>query len=160
MRKWLLCAVCVLCVVPVAIESASSAFGQEKVTPASSDGYWLSRDDGAVYPFGAAATTFGPASVIRGMRGDVVDIAATPARDGYSLVTSVGGVFTFGAAHFYGSASRLRLHSPIVGIAPTRDGHGYWLVARNGGIFSFGDAPYLGRGPAPQGHSFTGIAAS
>ena len=38
---------------------------------------------------------------------------------GYWLVAADGGVFSFGDAHFHGSAGGLRLHQPIVGMAPT-----------------------------------------
>ena len=47
---------------------------------------------------------------------------------GYWLVGSDGGIFTFGAAQFYGSTGALSLQRPVVGITPTDDG-GYWLVA-------------------------------
>jgi hypothetical protein len=63
---------------------------------------------------------------------------------GYWQVASDGGVFTFGAAHFYGSTGAIRLNKPVVGMEPTPDGHGYWLVARDGGVFSFGDAQFYG----------------
>ena len=74
-----------------------------------------------------------------------VPAAATRAvASGYWLVASDGGVFTFGAAQFHGSAGSLHLNAPIVGMAPTPTGHGYWLVASDGGIFSFGDAAFHG----------------
>ncbi len=66
---------------------------------------------------------------------------ATP---GYWTVASDGGVFSFGAAHFYGSTGGLTLNKPIVGMAGTPDGGGYWLVASDGGIFAFGDARFYG----------------
>ena len=55
-----------------------------------------------------------------------------------------GGVFTFGAAGFFGSTANLRLQKPMVGMAATPDGLGYWLVAGDGGIFTGGDAVYFG----------------
>ena len=64
--------------------------------------------------------------------------------EGYWQVSAGGGVFTNGAAVFYGSAAGTRLNRPIVGMAPSVDGRGYWLVASDGGIFSFGDAPFEG----------------
>jgi hypothetical protein len=63
---------------------------------------------------------------------------------GYWLVGSDGGVFAFGAAHFYGSMGNILLNKPIVGMASTADGKGYWLVASDGGIFTFGNANYYG----------------
>jgi hypothetical protein len=63
---------------------------------------------------------------------------------GYWQVASDGGVFTFGAAHFFGSTGAMRLNKPVVGMAPTPDRQGYWLVASDGGVFSFGDAQFYG----------------
>jgi hypothetical protein len=63
---------------------------------------------------------------------------------GYWQVASDGGVFTFGAAQFYGSTGDIRLNKPVVGMAPTPDGRGYWLVASDGGVFAFGDAQFYG----------------
>ncbi len=44
-----------------------------------------------------------------------------PARpvQGYWLVGSDGGVFAFGAAHYYGSLGNLKLNKPVVGMAST-----------------------------------------
>ncbi len=74
---------------------------------------------------------------------------------GYWLVGSDGGIFTFGSAQFYGSTGALRLQRPVVGITPTSDLGGYWLVASDGGIFTFGDGDFFGSIPglgiAPAG---------
>ena len=64
--------------------------------------------------------------------------------DGYWQVASDGGIFTFGAAQFYGSTGSMTLNKPIVGMAATPDGKGYWLVASDGGIFAYGDAQFYG----------------
>ena len=84
------------------------------------------------------------------------DTPATTTQHGYWLVGSDGGIFTFGAAHFYGSTGSLELQRPIVGIAPTSSRTGYWLVASDGGIFAFdtgfyGSVPGLGFNPAGSG---------
>jgi hypothetical protein len=63
---------------------------------------------------------------------------------GYWQVASDGGIFTFGAATFYGSTGAIHLNQPVVGMAATPDGKGYWLVASDGGVFSFGDATFYG----------------
>jgi hypothetical protein len=42
-------------------------------------------------------------------------MAPTPDGRGYWLVAADGGVFTFGDAHFYGSAGNVTLNKPIVG---------------------------------------------
>jgi hypothetical protein len=67
-----------------------------------------------------------------------------PRPAGYWQVASDGGVFTFGAAAFYGSTGGMKLNQPVVGMAPTPDRRGYWLVASDGGVFSFGDAGFHG----------------
>jgi SpoIID/LytB domain protein len=64
--------------------------------------------------------------------------------NGYWLIGNDGGIFTFGAAPYYGSTGSMHLNQPIVGMAPTHDQLGYWLVATDGGIFTFGDAAFLG----------------
>jgi hypothetical protein len=68
----------------------------------------------------------------------------SPSIPAYWLVSTNGGVFTFGGAPFFGSAGALSLRQPIVGMAGTPNGGGYWLVASDGGIFTYGDAPFLG----------------
>ena len=99
-------------------------------------------------------------------------MAATPSGNGYWLVASDGGIFTFGDALFYGSTGGQPLDKPIVGMAPTPTGHGYWLVASDGGIFAFGDArvlrldrwpalnqPIVGMAPTPSGHGYWLVAS-
>ncbi len=66
---------------------------------------------------------------------------------GYWLVGSDGGIFSFGSAVFHGSTGSLVLQRPVVGIAPTNDEGGYWLTASDGGVFAFGDSQYLGSLP-------------
>ncbi|MGH9164680.1 MAG: SpoIID/LytB domain-containing protein [Acidimicrobiales bacterium] len=63
---------------------------------------------------------------------------------GYWVLARDGGVFSFGAARFFGSTGAIRLNKPIVGMAATPSGRGYWLVASDGGIFAFGDAVFRG----------------
>ncbi len=73
--------------------------------------------------------------------------AAATTTDGYWLVGSDGGIFTFGSAQFYGSTGSLQLQRPVVGIVPTADRGGYWLDASDGGVFAFGDSGYYGSVP-------------
>jgi hypothetical protein len=56
------------------------------------------------------------------------------------MVSSDGGIFTFGDAGFYGSAGGAHVATPIVGIASTTSGHGYWLAEAGGTVHSYGDA--------------------
>ena len=55
-------------------------------------------------------------------------MAATPSGNGYWLVASDGGIFSFGDAGFFGSTGAMRLNKPIVGMASTAVGQG--LLAR------------------------------
>ncbi|GAC1537668.1 MAG: hypothetical protein NVS3B12_21910 [Acidimicrobiales bacterium] len=74
----------------------------------------------------------------------VVGAASTPSGNGYWLVASDGGIFSFGDANFYGSTGAITLNKPIVAMASNPSGQGYWMVASDGGIFSFGDANFYG----------------
>jgi hypothetical protein len=64
-------------------------------------------------------------------------MTAAPGGMGYWLVAADGGVFSFGSAHFYGSAANIRLVKPVVGMAADQATGGYWLVASDGGMLSF-----------------------
>jgi hypothetical protein len=55
-------------------------------------------------------------------------------------VAADGGVFTFGDAHFFGSAASTPLKAPTAAMATTVDGDGYWVVDTGGQVVSFGDA--------------------
>ena len=69
---------------------------------------------------------------------------------GYRLVAADGGIFSFGAARFYGSTSGRLLGGAIVG-AVEHDA-GYWLAGSDGTVHAFGSAPRLMRGaltPSP-----------
>jgi hypothetical protein len=63
---------------------------------------------------------------------------------GYWVAAADGGVFSFGDARFFGSASGYPLSGKIIGIAPMPGGRGYWLAAADGGVFSFGEAYFQG----------------
>ena len=81
--------------------------------------------------------------------------------NGYWLVGSDGGIFTFGSAQFYGSTGAIHLNQPIVGMAATPDGKGYWMVASDGGIFSFGSAQFYGStGAIHLNQPIVGMAAT
>jgi SpoIID/LytB domain protein len=66
---------------------------------------------------------------------------------GYWLDGADGGIFSFGAASFYGSTGNIHLNQPVVGMTATSDGGGYWEVAADGGIFAVSDAKYQGSVP-------------
>ena len=79
--------------------------------------------------------------------GSTQSFPVNPAARGYWLVGSDGGIFSFGAAAFYGSMGGTPLQRPVVGITPSASRTGYWLVASDGGIFSFGNSSYYGSIP-------------
>ncbi|TMK40018.1 MAG: carboxypeptidase-like regulatory domain-containing protein, partial [Actinobacteria bacterium] len=102
----------------------------------------------------------------------IVGMAATPTGNGYWLVASDGGVFSFGGAAFHGSTGSIKLNKPIVAMAATPTGAGYWFVASDGGVFAFGDAGFFGSaggtlasrtvvamGAAPAGNGYWLIAS-
>ena len=83
-----------------------------------------------------------------GATGEPQSFPVGPAARGYWLVGSDGGIFSFGAAGFYGSMGGTPLQRPVVGITPSASRTGYWLVASDGGIFSFGTSSFYGSIPA------------
>ena len=76
---------------------------------------------------------------------DMVGMASAPDGKGYWLVASDGGIFSFGDAGFYGSASTTPIAAPVVGMAADPATGGYWELASDGGIFAF-NAPFFGSG--------------
>ncbi len=82
----------------------------------------------------------------------------TQSGNGYWMVASDGGIFSFGDAAFHGSTGAITLNRPIVGMAATHTGNGYWFAAADGGVFSFGDAKFLGA-PTTLGGPIVGMAA-
>ncbi|MFN8037411.1 MAG: PQQ-dependent sugar dehydrogenase [Acidimicrobiia bacterium] len=92
--------------------------------------------------------------------GPVVDAAtAGRAADGYRLVASDGGIFSFGSTRFFGSAAG-RAGAPIVGMAATPSGDGYWMAGSDGSVYAFGDARPLGGRAGAAGAPIVGIAAT
>jgi hypothetical protein len=109
---------------------------------AAGGGHW---DCGPGFPMGQVIDM---ATGTTPTQGGAVEICSTPSGDGYWIVGSDGGVFTYGDAGFYGSLGDTALEAPIVGMAATPTGCGYWLLGQDGGVFTFGDAQFLG---APTG---------
>ena len=124
-------------------------------------GYWTVTWLGVITAHGAAPLFGSPAlSGIR-LAKPIIGMAATPDGQGYWLVASDGGVFTYGDAQFYGSTGAILLNHPIVGMAATPDGQGYWLVASDGGIFTYGDAQFYGStGAIHLNRPIVGMAAT
>ncbi|MGE0878486.1 MAG: hypothetical protein AB7L13_05540 [Acidimicrobiia bacterium] len=107
----------------------------------SGNGDWLVTADGGVTTIDGQF--YGSASGLR-VNAPIVGMQALPGiLGGYWLYGGDGGVYAYGAAQFYGSASGIS-RAPIVGMARTASGLGYWLVASDGGVFSYGDAQFHG----------------
>jgi len=132
-------------------------------------GYLLAYSSGDVEIFGNLTYQ---GNIYHRPHNPIVGATSTPDENGYWLVASDGGIFSFGDASFYGSTGAIHLNKPVVGMASTPDGHGYWLVASDGGIFSFGDAsfygstgaihlnkPVVGMASTPDGHGYWLVAS-
>ncbi len=124
---------------PTQGSAAATLAGHDVGTPVSAD-FWLATPAGSTFAFGTTAYS----SLAGPLNQPIVSALATGDGQGFWLVASDGGIFSFGDSHFFGSTGNLRLNKPIVGMASTPDGKGYWLVASDGGIFSFGDASFYG----------------
>jgi photosystem II stability/assembly factor-like uncharacterized protein len=66
--------------------------------------------------------------------------------NGYRMVATDGGIFTFGQRGFHGSTGDKKLNKPIVGGATDQSTYEtYWMVASDGGVFTFPpDGPFYG----------------
>src|SRR5436190_2356619 len=74
----------------------------------------------------------------------VVAMAVTHSGLGYWLLGGDGGVFSFGDAHFYGSA--IGIFGQAVSIMASPRGLGYVVISRDGAALGFGDAVACGAG--------------
>jgi hypothetical protein len=108
---------------------------------------WIADATGHVFgesdTTGPPANNFGDASGLP-LNQPIVGMTPTSDGNGYWLVASDGGIFTYGDANFYGSAGSIRLNQPIIGMSVTADGGGYTLVATDGGVFNYGDSQFYG----------------
>jgi|GEM_PF-1089065 len=116
-------------------------------------GYWYTTAEGTVLGQGSAVPM---AASTPQHPHNVVSMAATPDGDGYYLASSSGGVFNFGAAHWYGSLHGRHLGTPTVAIAVTPSGGGYYLATARGNVFNFGVAHWYG---STAGHHLAPIAS-
>jgi len=135
--------------------------GGHLLTADPQGGYWTVSWLGAVTPHGGSPSFGSPALSGIKLSKPIVAMAATPDGQGYWLVGSDGGIFSYGDAKFYGSTGALHLNQPIVDMTATRNGGGYWLVASDGGIFTFGNATFDGStGALHLNQPIVGMAAT
>ncbi|HEX3459347.1 MAG TPA: hypothetical protein VHT49_00465 [Acidimicrobiales bacterium] len=88
-------------------------------------GYWITQSDGETgyFPNNMADFEkgfFGPGAAIPGLVQPVVGVAALKDGSGYWLAAADGGIFTAGAAPFFGSIGGHPLNAPVVGIASSQ----------------------------------------
>ena len=67
-----------------------------------------------------------------------------PKSGGSWILSSDGGIHTYGDAGYYGHG--IGGDSAAVALGVTASGRGYWILSRNGGIHTYGDAGYHGHG--------------
>jgi len=104
-------------------------------------GYWYTTSSGDVVAQGETLP-IAPQDVQSPTK--IVAMAATPDHDGYYLVSSYGGVFSYGDASWYGSIANRHLRVPTVAFAETAGDRGYYIVTSAGNVFGFGDARFYG----------------
>ncbi|HEX6380967.1 MAG TPA: hypothetical protein VF180_06970 [Acidimicrobiia bacterium] len=106
-------------------------------------GYWMLGSDGAVYPFGEAAS-YGSTVVAAGR--SAVDVEPSPRGLGYWVLDDSGAVVPFGDATGYGGVPTGVLRSGEIptSLSATPTGQGYWVFTNRGRVLTFGDARFLG----------------
>ena len=117
-----------------------------KGTPASTKpGYWMLGSDGAVYPFGAAAS-HGDAVGRLAAGATAAHVEPTPTGAGYWVADSTGTVTTYGDAAGFGGlkAGQLPAGESVTSLSATPSGLGYWIFTDRGRVVPFGDATFYG----------------
>ena len=132
------------------------------ITPTAGDkGYWLVASDGGIFSFGSAGfygsipgLGLAPAGsgLAHSLNAPIIGMVPSADGGGYFMVTSDGGVFTFGDAKFEGSCPGIGgcPGGAAVAVVPDGTGNGYWVVTAGGYVTPFGDAPSPGE-PAVSG---------
>jgi len=126
---------------------AGEEAGHTNFYPPDTQGYYLVKEDGAVFGHGGMGS-FGQYNaphrgganennVINYPTFRVTDMeTARRTRDGYHILASNGGVFAFGTARFLGSAAG-NITGTAVDMAVHPTGDYYWVLASDGGVFAF-----------------------
>jgi hypothetical protein len=128
------------------------------ITPtADYGGYWLVASDGGVFSFGDTqfygsipGLGLNPAGsgLSHSLNAPIIGIVPSADGQGYFMVASDGGVFTFGDAQFEGSCPGIGgCSGAAVAVVPDAAGNGYWLVTATGNVYAFGDASSGGQNP-------------
>ena len=73
----------------------------------------------------------------------VQHMAPSPTGKGYYMLTSDGGVYTWGDARFEGTTSARPIPQPVITIEANPTGSGYWLIGADGAVYPFGGASPL-----------------
>jgi hypothetical protein len=111
------------------------------LTMVGTEGYYVARASGSVAKFGDAVLHGDAAGTP--LNGPILDIQQVPFGEGYWLLGSDGGVFSYGPdATFHGSTGGMKLNRPVVSMAAV-DPDGYYTVATDGGVFAF-NKPFEG----------------
>ena len=71
-------------------------------------------------------------------------LKGTPHTGGYNILTSFGGIYSFGTASYHKNLIDSGFPGPAVGLAETPDGGGYVIVTKSGALYTFGNAQYFG----------------
>ncbi|HEX6348398.1 MAG TPA: PQQ-binding-like beta-propeller repeat protein [Candidatus Dormibacteraeota bacterium] len=91
-------------------------------------------------PSSAGGMVFTPAgSVVKAFSVNTVVIPG-----GYNILTSFGGIYSFGDATYHGNLLDHGYPGPAIGLSETPNGGGYNILTTFGGIYSFGNAQYFG----------------
>jgi hypothetical protein len=116
--------------------------GQEVTVPASSTSAAFSTITPQVaHTFTVTANTSlhsGPASAASAPLVRPADV------DSYEILTSFGGIYTFGQAKYFGNLIDHGYSGPATGLSAMPDGGGYAILTSYGALYTFGDARYYG----------------
>lgn len=84
---------------------------------------------------------------------DALGYVSDPTGPGGWCFAADGGVFTVGAAQFFGSMGGQPMNAPVVAMVPAGDGQGYALIGEDGGVFNFGSAHWQPYEALPREYS-------
>ena len=128
----------------------------------------MATSGGGVYAFGDAG--YAGSRATGGFTGSIMAVVTDNGTGGYWLVSSLGQVFTYGAANYYGGspstlvAKHNYFGDSVSAMVSTPSGHGYWLLTNYGTVFAYGDALMWATTTSGLGNSpynwYSGITAA